>query len=137
MEKLAHLRDKALTARSECWLIIGLFIFDLGAAVPFGVSSGLLDDLTPFEWAASGALIVLAFGMLVGMFSKPFLSHMSLIGGMVWAAVAAGTFSDGIVAGIPLNAQIALLLMPVGMIFAHLSLERYVERPHNRRIDDE
>jgi hypothetical protein len=139
MSTLALWRDKALTARHECWLIVGLFIVNLGSAIPFGVSDSAPNAaLTLNEWISSGLLAILAFVILAGMFNNKILSWAGLAGGMIWAGVAAGTFHDNFFNGgtLSMETKVALILIPLGIGMSHLSLERYVERPRNRRATD-
>lgn len=128
-----------MTARHECWLIVGLFVTDLGASLPFGVSNTDPNaSLTLNEWISSALLGILAFVLLWGMFNKRVLSWAGLVGGMVWMAVAAGTFHDNFIAdgSLPMTTKIALVFIPLGIAMSHLSLERYVERPKNSRATD-
>lgn len=139
---LASLRDKVLTARHECWLIVGLFITDLGAAIPFGVSnSDPAAGLTLNEWISSGLLAILAFAILAGMFNQRILSWAGLLGGMIWVGVAAGTLHDNFVDpvnSLSIETKFALLFIPLGIGMSHLSLERYVEHPRrDRRATDQ
>ena len=137
---LTSWREKALTARAECWLIVGLFIVDLGAAIPFGISSSDPNaPLTVNEWISSGLLAILAFIILAGMFNKHVLSWAGLAGGMIWAAVAVGSFHDNFIENGSLSTETkwAIVLLALGIGMAHLSLERHVERPKygNRYTD--
>jgi len=139
MGVLSRFRDKVLTARHECWLIVGLFIVDLGASIPFGISNSDPNaPLTLNEWISSGLLAILAFIILAGMFNQRILSWAGLAGGMIWTAVAAGSFHDNFIENGSLSTQTkwAILLLALGIGMSHLSLERYVERPKNQRATD-
>jgi hypothetical protein len=129
--------EKIMTSRAECWVMVALFVINLGAAIPFGVSSpDPKAALTPVEWVSSAMLFLLAVAIFVGMHHRRVLSWAGLAGGMIWIAVAVGTLYDNLSTNQSIATEIALFFLPVGISIAHFSLEHAAERPHNTRSTD-